>query len=1011
MKRGAPQSDYRQLFESVPGLYLVLAPDLTIVAVSNAYLRATMTRRDAIVGRGIFECFPDNPDDPTASGVANLRASLERVQGERVPDAMAVQKYDIRRPESEGGGFEERYWSPVNWPVLGEDGALAYIVHRVEDVTEFVRLKQHGHDLDALRVRAEHMEAEVFLRARELQETNARLRTANDELARKERELGGLYAKLHELSQAKTRLFANVSHELRTPLTLILAPVDAMLAAGDLAPAHRHQLEVVARNARVLLKHVNDLLDVAKLESGTLAPRYEAIDLAALVRRAASHFEVLAPQRGIVFASAAPATLTAEVDPEMVQRSVLNLLSNAFKFTPDRGQVGVTLGCDGETAVMTVEDDGPGIPPELRTVIFERFRQVDAGDARRVGGTGLGLAIVKEFVDLHGGRISVDTSRSGGALFRVALPLRAPAGCDVHRGTDESDPALDETTRQVLAGVERAALPAAEHPAPAIDALSIVLVVEDNSDMRRFIADGLAAEFRVAEAADGREGLARARALRPDLIVSDVMMPNMSGDELLRAVRQEPSLRDTPVLLLTAKSDDALRVRLLREGAQDFVSKPFLLEELRARAHILVDVKRARDALHAEVATRDGDLAGLVRSLAANRHDLQTALAELGAASRMKDDFLMIISHELRTPLNAVLGWAEMIASESLEPTEAHEALETIVRNAREQQRLIDDLLDTSQVITGGGLYLEQRPVDLASTVEAALDAVRLAAEAKSLTLDARAVQGVGMVLGDAARLRQVVWNLLSNAVKFTPASGRVEVALERVDGAARLRVRDTGIGIARDFLPHVFERLRQADGSSTRPYGGLGLGLALVRHLVEEHGGTVAAESDGPGAGALFTVTLPLRRALRDRARADGRASSPPGRLDGLRVLVVAADDDTRTLISVVLRRQGAMVIAASRATQALASLEQARPDVLVSDIMMPGEDGLALIAQVRSLGVACGGDVPALAVTARAEDDDRRRALAAGFQLHVPKPLEVTQLVHAVATLGTGPNGARST
>src|SRR5262249_38506582 len=251
--------DFQTLFESAPGLYLVLTPDLNIVAASDAYLHATMTQRGAIIGRGIFEVFPDNPGDPTATGVRNLRASLERVMHHRMADTMAVQKYDIRRPESEGGGFEERYWSPVNSPVFGANKAVVYIIHRVEDVTAFIRLKQQGieqHKLtEALRIHAERMEAEVFVRASEGQEANSRLQAANTELAR-------LYEKTKELDQMKTQFFSNVSHELRMPLALILGPTEKLLTSPQLSDSERANLEVVARNARTLLRHVNDLLDV-----------------------------------------------------------------------------------------------------------------------------------------------------------------------------------------------------------------------------------------------------------------------------------------------------------------------------------------------------------------------------------------------------------------------------------------------------------------------------------------------------------------------------------------------------------------------------------------------------------------------------------------------------------------------------------------------------------------------------------------------------------------------------
>jgi signal transduction histidine kinase len=298
--------DFRALFESSPGLYLALDPALVIVAASDAYLAATKTRREEILGRGLFEVFPDNPGDPAATGVSNLRASLERVLARRAPDAMAVQKYDIRRPESEGGGFEERFWSPVNSPVLDAGGNLLYVLHRVEDVTEFLRLKSAG---SALAERADRMEAEVFARAQQLQEANRELRARDAE-----RTL--LYDRLRRLDELKTEFFANVSHELRTPLTLILGPLEKLLNDERLPPEPRRELEVVRRNARSLLARVNDLLDVSKLEAGKMEVHYAAADLAELVRQIASYFESHALELGTTFQVSPPFSLHAELDPE-----------------------------------------------------------------------------------------------------------------------------------------------------------------------------------------------------------------------------------------------------------------------------------------------------------------------------------------------------------------------------------------------------------------------------------------------------------------------------------------------------------------------------------------------------------------------------------------------------------------------------------------------------------------------------------------------------------------------
>ncbi|MEW6707631.1 MAG: ATP-binding protein [Pseudomonadota bacterium] len=583
--------DFRTLFEHSPGLYLALLPDApryTIVAVSNAYAQATMTRREEILGRGLFDVFPDNPDDPQASGVRNLSASLDRVRATGAADAMAVQKYDVRRPDAQGGGFEERWWSPVNSPAFAADGTLAYIVHRVEDVTEFVRLKQQGAEreklTDELRQRTEAMETEIFLRAQQIQRANEKLREATAAMLR-------LYEKTRELDRLKIQFFANVSHELRTPLMLILGPVRQLLAAQP-PSGLRRDLEVVERNAVLLLRHVNDLLDIARLDEHMLAPSYAQSDLAALVRRVADHFESASREFGIQLQVDAPAQLQAQLDPRMLQRVLINLVSNAVKFSPRDAPVRLALREQQGQAVLEVADSGPGIPPESREQVFERFRQLDGGAQRRHGGTGLGLAIVREFVRLHGGDIGVGDAPEGGALFTVKLPLKAPEGVAV---------AADEPPGQGHDGMADAVRVQRPHAAPAPRAPDgqgpLVLLVEDNTDMSAFIRQSLAPDYRVAAAFDGSKGLAMARQLKPDLVLTDVMMPGTSGDALVQALRRERAFDDMPILVLSARADDALRVELLRQGAQDYLTKPFSVEELRARVALLVARKFNADAL------------------------------------------------------------------------------------------------------------------------------------------------------------------------------------------------------------------------------------------------------------------------------------------------------------------------------------------------------------------------------------------------------------------------------
>jgi PAS domain S-box-containing protein len=378
-------------------------------------------------------------------------------------------------------------------------------------------------------------------------------------------------------------------------------------------------------------------------------------------------------------------------------------------------------------------------------------------------------------------------------------------------------------------------------------------------------------------------------------------------------------------------------------------------------------------------------------------------------SNRLKDEFLATISHELRTPLTAILGWAHLLRAGQIDNGRATNALETIERNARAQSQLIDDLLDVSRIITGK-LRLDVRQVEPSSFIESAIEALRPAAEAKGVRIQKVMDTGVISVAGDPARLQQVVWNLLSNAIKFTPKGGRVQVRLERINSHIEIVVSDTGAGIKPEFLLHVFERFRQADQTTTRQYGGLGLGLAIVRHLVELHGGTVEAESPGEGQGATFIVKLPIisvyqKNNFVERIHPAARDTLPsfdcPDRLDGMKVLVVDDEVDTRELLRVGIGRCGAEVTTAGSAPEALAAIEKERPDLLISDIGMPEEDGYELIRKVRALPAEQGGKIPAIALTAYARTEDRLRALRAGYQMHVTKPVELAELAAVMASL----------
>jgi signal transduction histidine kinase/CheY-like chemotaxis protein len=391
------------------------------------------------------------------------------------------------------------------------------------------------------------------------------------------------------------------------------------------------------------------------------------------------------------------------------------------------------------------------------------------------------------------------------------------------------------------------------------------------------------------------------------------------------------------------------------------------------------------------------------QQLLASEQDARRAAED---ANRLKDEFLSTVSHELRTPLTAINGWALMLRSGRLDAVQSARALETIVRSAKAQNQLINDLLDVSRIVAGK-MRLDVGPVKLGSVIKAAIETVRPAAEAKGIRLSAL-LDPADTMSGDAERLQQVVWNLLSNAVKFAPNGGRVEIRLERADSHIEIVVADNGQGIKPEFLPHVFERFRQEDSGTNRQQGGLGLGLAIVRHIVEQHGGTVRVASEGLGKGATFTVALPIAhgRAVspaesRDNASGGRLAPINPPSLAGARALFVDDEAEARELITMMLAERGAEVRTAVSATEALAACDEWRPDILIADIGMPGEDGYTLMKKLRDREKLLGGHIPAIALTAYARREDRLRALSAGYECHVSKPVEPVELLAAVASL----------
>ncbi|MDP3719916.1 MAG: response regulator [Acidobacteriota bacterium] len=553
-----------------------------------------------------------------------------------------------------------------------------------------------------------------------------------------------------------------------------------------------------------------------------------------------------------------------------------------------------------------------------------------------------------------------------------------------------------------------------------------ILVVDDRDENLLALEAVLSDPgYRIVRARSGREALREVLDQDFALILLDVQMPGVDGYETAVLIRERPRSRQTPIIFLTANDWGSQHVfRGYTVGAVDYLVKPVSADVLRSKVAVFVELFNRQEALRLAQAELEQRIAERTRELASANVALsaeveerrrieqervrlltreQAARLEAEAANRLKDEFLATLSHELRTPLNAIMGWAHVLNQSTGDRPTVQRAADVIRQNATAQAQMIEDILDVSRIV-GGRLVLDARPVQLREVIDDAIDSLAPASAAKNIQIVRRLADGV-LVHGDRDRLQQVVWNLVSNALKFTPKGGRIEVELQDADGDAAIRVTDTGIGIASDFLPFVFDRFRQANSSKSRRHSGLGLGMAIVRHLVELHGGTVSAESAGEGKGATFRLRLPRgadlpRVAETAAARVEDRDEEDAAleHLHGVHILIVEDDADSRNVLALLLRKLGALVEAVASAREALDRLTARRPDVLVSDIGMPDEDGYSLIRQVRQMPADLARKLPAIALTAYARRQDAEAALGAGFDCHLPKPVAPAELIRAI-------------
>ncbi|MDC0711295.1 ATP-binding protein [Stigmatella sp. ncwal1] len=924
---------------------------------------------------------------------------------------------------------------------------------------------------------------------------------------------------LAKLDQAKTAFFSNISHEFRTPLTLMLGPIEDGLQDTEqpLPPRQRDRQQTVHRNGIRLLKLVNTLLDFSRIEAGRVKARYQPTDLSAFTADLASAFRSLMEKAGLFLQVNCPRlSAPVYVDREMYEKVVLNLLSNAFKFT-FTGGVRVSLKAEAGRVVLAVADTGTGIPEAELPHVFERFHRVEGARGRSHEGSGIGLALIQELVRLHAGTLTVQSTLGQGSRFTVTLPL-GTAHLPAEQVMTTAAPAT--TGLSVVPFMEEAALwtEAVDVPGFAVHPTGTarapesahILLADDNADIREYVRQLLTAQgWTVETATDGEAALARALAHPPHLVLTDVMMPRLDGFGLLQALKAHEKTRHVPVILLSARAGEEATVEGLQQGADDYLVKPFSAKELVSRIAARLEIARARsEAAHARerlhsqfmqapvamsvvkgptfvyelanplylemlgrqgqnltgksvrevlpelpeeapvlkmledvfssgtpfmaeeycvsfdrtgtgrsedvyfkvtcqpVRGADGQVTDIITVAVDVTEQVQArrrseALAqELKLADQRKDEFLAMLAHELRNPMAAISLSLSMLERSEGNAAKLARHRETARRQMGNLVRLVDDLLDVSR-ITRGKMELRQETVDFALIVQNALSVARPLIEARGHGLSVTLAPGAFRMNADATRLEQVVVNLLTNAAKYTEPGGHLSVSLSRegVDGTrqAVLRVKDTGRGIPRDMLGKVFDLFTQVAPSIDRSTGGLGLGLTLVKRLVEMHGGSAEAFSEGPGKGSEFAIRLPLARRLDARDRPPGASPQPCAAFHKQRILLVEDSADIRASLTEFLEDLGHEVTAAKDGLEGVERLLALRPDVALIDVGLPGIDGYEVARRVRA--EPGGEQLYLVALTGYGGPEAKAKAERAGFDLHLTKPVNIDELPRIVA------------
>jgi len=921
---------------------------------------------------------------------------------------------------------------------------------------------------------------------------------------------------LAEIDRAKTTFFSNVSHEFRTPLTLMLGPVEDMVRDLRLPAQVRDRLDVVYRNSQRLLKLVNSLLEFSRIEAGRVQAIYEPTDLAAVTRDLVSTFGSALDLAGLELQQQLPPlSQPVYVDRDMWERVVLNLLSNAFKYTL-RGSIEIQLRQSAAHAVLTVRDTGIGIPEEAIPRLFDRFYRVEGAQGRTHEGTGIGLALVHELIKLHSGSVAVDSRVGVGTTFEISVPLghahlpeeRIGAGRPLSAPVSSARAYVQEALRWLpdsktsaqVSGIEPAAATALRSGGTQSGELRTdrVLVADDNADMRAYVRELLESRYEVEAVADGVAALEAARRSIPDLIVSDVMMPRMDGVEMLRILRADPALRDVPTILLSARAGEESVIEGLEAMADDYLVKPFSARELLARVGGQLQLARLRrEASARELALRVeaeallnqaplgiyvvgsdfriravnpnargafrsvGDPIGrdfeeVIRSMRPKeyadevvrlfRHTLQTgepyvtteqmeelsqrgpsehyewqisrlplpdgpygvvcyfrnvsahvqARMALESADRQKNEFLAMLAHELRNPLAPIRNAGEIL-SRTLPPNSpTHAAIAMVKRQVTQLTRLVDDLLDVSR-ITQGRVELKREPLDLANVINHAVETAEPLFRERQHEVSIVSSYRTLHVHGDMTRLVQSVANILTNAAKYTDTGGKIRLQTRAEDGNALIEISDNGAGISPELLPRVFELFVQGDRTLDRSLGGLGIGLSVVRQLVEMHGGKVAAISPGLGRGSTFKLWLPLIERPSDQLADASQSKQTPRR-----VLIVDDNVDAADSLALLLELDGHVARTTYSARDALEQAIAFGPDVILLDIGLPELDGYEVARRIRALKRL--DDFKLVALTGYGQVEDLRRAQEAGFDDHLVKPVDFETLSRCLAGLTVG-------